>query len=265
MADGILLRAEGLGLRYPRGQAHSLAGICLELNRRGTLVVIGRSGSGKTTLARCLTLFERPSEGVLEILGVNPARISGAALARLRRKVQLIPQDAAGFLNPRMSVRELLEEPLRFDSRLQARHDAQRIGSVLEACAIPHAWLPRRPAELSGGQRQRVVIARALLAEPDVLVLDEPLAGLDLPAQMRVLNLLQEAQEVRGLGFVFLTHDLAVARHLGGEVIVIEKGRAVERGECRRVLARPASGETRALLAAMLQFPGRDGRPGGDR
>lgn len=262
MTDELLLRAHGLGMRYGRAfsavraasRVEALSGICFTLTRRGTLLVIGRSGAGKTTLARCLTLFETPTEGTLEILGVNPATISGAERARLRRRIQLVPQDAAGFLNPGMTVRELLDEPLRFEPRASRGDCRKRVAAVMEQCAIAKEWLCRRPAELSGGERQRVTIARALLTAPDVLVLDEALAGLDLPAQGRLLNLLASAQQSRGLGYVFLTHDLAVARHLGGEVIVLHHGRIVERGGSRQVLTQPGTKVTMEMIQAIPRF-----------
>lgn len=263
MIDEVLLRADEIGMRYRRASSTAwiarrvdvLSGISFTLARRKTVLVIGQSGAGKTTLARCLTLFESPTEGSLEILGVNPAALSAAELARLRRRIQLVPQDAAGFLNPGMTVRELLDEPLRFEPRTSREDRKEKSAAVMEQCAIAKLWLGRRPAELSGGQRQRVTIARALLTAPDVLVLDEALAGLDLPAQARLLNLLAEAQQSRGLGYVFLTHDLAVARHLGGEVIVLHQGQIVERGDSSQVLVHPGAKETMELIEAMPRIP----------
>lgn len=263
MIDEVLLRADEIGMRYRRASSTAwserpvdvLSGISFTLARRNNLLVIGQSGAGKTTLARCLTLFETPTEGSLKILGVNPATLSAAELARLRRRIQLVPQDAAGFLNPGMTVRELLDEPLRFEPRTSRADLGERYTAVLEQCAIAKLWLGRHPAELSGGQRQRVTIARALLTAPDVLVFDEALAGLDLPAQARLLNLLAEAQQSRGLGYVFLTHDLAVARHLGGEMIVLHQGGILERGESSQVFGHPGAKMTMELIQAVPQFP----------
>jgi len=263
MIDEVLLLADEIGMRYRRASSTAwiarrvdvLSGISFTLARRKTVLVIGQSGAGKTTLARCLALFASPTEGSLEILGVNPAALSAAELARLRRRIQLVPQDAAGFLNPGMTVRELLDEPLQFEPGTRREDLQERSAAVMEQCAITKLWLGRCPAELSGGQRQRVAMARALLTGPDVLVLDEALAGLDLPAQARLLNLLAEAQQSRGLGYVFLTHDLAVARHLGGEVIVLHQGRIVERGDSSQVLVQPGAKVTMELIEALPRFP----------
>lgn len=250
----IVLRARELTRHYPvsRGLLHrpalvrALNGVSFDLAAGRTLAVVGESGCGKSTLARALTLIEKPDAGSLEIAG----RDALVHDRELRRDVQMVFQNPYASLNPRQKILDQLAEPLRNFTSLSRAERRERVLAMLERVGLrpEHAW--RYPHMFSGGQRQRIAIARAMMPSPRVLVADEPTSALDVSIQAQVLNLFQDLQAEYATAYVFISHNLAVVRHLAHEVLVMYLGRAVESGPTERLYARPLHPYTRALLAA---------------
>lgn len=255
METEALLEARGLVKAYRRGgwlrgrTLPILRGVDLKISE-GRLAVVGPSGCGKSTLARCLALFERPDGGSLRFLGRDVRGLPAAQRRLQRRRIQLILQDAAQALNPRFTVTECVAEPLRLARRGSRPEQRQRALELLGEVGIPPSAADRRPLELSGGQRQRVVLARALAAEPDLLILDEALAGLDLSVQARIVNLLLDLADRTGLSYLHISHDLSMVRYLADRVAVMDRGRIVELRQTEAFFAEPRHPVSRRLLAA---------------
>ena len=216
--------------------------------------LVGGSGSGKTTILRTLLGLIRPAAGEVRFDGRRVDGLSDKDLTDLRSRVSLVSQDPNASLNPRMRLREIVAEPLR-SPWLGSRGRAE--GAVAEAIVgvgLDVAMLERFPHELSGGQRQRVAIARALVSSPDLLIADEPVSALDVSVRAQVLNLLGEAVRERNLAMLFVSHDLAVVRHLCERVVVVDRGRIVEEGPVAKVFGEPRHEYTRRLLEASLSL-----------
>jgi peptide/nickel transport system ATP-binding protein len=223
---------------------------CLEPGR--TVALVGQSGSGKSTIAKLLMQLERPTAGEIRLDG-KPVERRGAGLARYRRTVQMVFQDPFASLNPFHSVGHHLERPVRLHHRaLTSAQVHDRVLQLLERVRLTPAdnVARRRPHELSGGQRQRVAIARALAPEPGILVADEPVSMLDVSIRLGVLNLLATLQREEQLGVLYITHDLATARHFSDDILVLYKGSVVERGPADEVILNPQHEYTRTLAAA---------------
>jgi oligopeptide transport system ATP-binding protein len=253
----IVLDATSLGKTYrrprqfgrrPATPAPALIDASIRLMRGSTLGVIGESGSGKTTLARCLTVLERPDTGTVLLNGTDLTTLRGKALRAQRRNIQTVFQDPYSSLNPSQTVGSALEEVLRVHRLTAPRARAGRVRELLDLVGLPAAAAQRRPAEFSGGQRQRVCIARALAAEPTVLIADEAVSALDVSIQAQILNLLLSLQSELHLSMIFISHDLHVVDYVADSTVVMFAGRIVERRYGRsalRELAHPYS----ALLA----------------
>ena len=215
-----------------------------------TLGVIGESGSGKSTLARIALCMLLPDAGRVIFRGEDMTGRGRRALRGFRRAVQPVFQDSAGALDPRMSVARILAEPLVLRGDVPRNEHAGRIAEALRAVGLSPEMTARLPRELSGGQRQRVGIARALIVEPQVMILDEPVSALDVSVQAQVLNLLRDLQEQRGLAYLFIGHDLSVAEFFCDDVLVLHRGRVVERAPSDELFAAPRNDYTRRLIAA---------------
>lgn len=224
----------------------ALDGVSLELNPGDVLAVVGDSGSGKSTLARVAAGLEAPDEGEVRFEGQDLRSFDAVEWKRRRRIVQLVFQEAASALDPRLSVRSSIEEPLWVQG-LPTQGEARRLAEQVQ---LDPSTLDRSPHELSGGQKQRVGLARALALSPRVLVLDEPLASLDASAGAHILNLLQELRHTQGLTLMWVTHDLRAAQSFATRVAVLQAGRVVEEGPAHRVWTTPQHPHTQALLAA---------------
>jgi len=257
-----LVIAEGLGRDYrvaggflkPAATVHALAGASFTLAAGRTLAVVGESGCGKSTLARVVTMIEAPTRGALTLDGNvvdADTPLDEATRAALRASVQIVFQDPYGSLNPRQTIGRILEEPLLINRpELSAAEREARARELLVMTGLRPEHYDRYPHMFSGGQRQRVAVARALMLEPKVLVLDEPVSALDLSIQSQVLNLLVDLQERLGLAYLFISHDLSVVRHMADDVMVMYLGRVVESGPAAEVFAAPRHPYTRALLSA---------------
>ncbi|GIH79855.1 ATP-binding cassette domain-containing protein [Planobispora longispora] len=255
------LAAENLTVVFGHGsRAHvALDDVSVGVAEGTTLGLVGESGSGKSTLAKALVGLVRPRTGRILLDGADVSALRGARLAAVRRRVQMISQDPYSSLNPRMTVGQAIAEaidPRRADHR---RH-ADAVTGWLETVALDGDAAARYPHEFSGGQRQRIAIARALAAEPEVVVADEITSALDCSVQAEVLNLLAGLRERLRLTMVFISHDLAVVRHVSDEVAVMNRGRIVEYGPCRRVYRSPAHPYTRRLLGSVPAFPLQESR-----
>jgi ABC-type glutathione transport system ATPase component len=251
-----ILRTDNVVKRFGAGavvrdrEVSALAGISLEVYSGTTLAVVGPSGSGKSTLGFCLACLERVSSGKVWIAGTEVSGLDERELRAVRPTVQLVFQDPASSLNPRMSARELVREPLKIQNWRGKEEQSARASELLDRVGIARAKEGHRAGEFSGGQKQRIAIARALALEPKVLILDESLSALDCSVQAKIANLLMELQAYLGLTYVFITHDLAMAAHLGDEIAVMNGGRIVERGSAKRVLDAPAHEVTQRLVNA---------------
>lgn len=229
----------------------AVAGIDFELYPGKTLAVVGESGCGKSTLARLVTMIEAPTSGSLKLDG-KP--VLPQDWASLRQSVQIVFQDPYGSLNPRQRVGSILEEPLKINcSEMSNAGRTEKAREMLGLVGLRPEHFDRYPHMFSGGQRQRIAIARALMLDPKVLVLDEPVSALDLSIQSSVLNLLLDLQERLQLAYLFISHDLSVVRHIADEVIVMYLGRAVEKGNRNAIFATPLHPYSKALLSATPQ------------
>ena len=227
-------------------------GVSFELFRGETLGLVGESGCGKSTVARCVLRLLRPTRGEVLFDGIQLSKLDRPAMQRLRKRMQIVFQDPWGSLNPRMSVRTMLEEPLRLHTSMSRKQREARMAELMSLVGLDSMHLGRLPHQLSGGQRQRVGIARAIATNPELVVLDEPTSSLDVSVQGQILLLLQSLQREIGLSYLFVSHDLSVIRHMCQRVAVMYLGRVVEIGSTREVLDRPQHPYTRALLSAVL-------------
>ncbi|WP_099825098.1 dipeptide ABC transporter ATP-binding protein [Oceaniglobus indicus] len=225
----------------------AVAGLDFDVRAGATLAVVGESGCGKSTLARMVSMIEEPTEGSLTL---NGKPVVKADWADLRQSVQIVFQDPYGSLNPRQRIGTILMEPLVINTKLSRAEREKKARDMLGLVGLRPEHFDRYPHMFSGGQRQRIAIARALMLDPKVLVLDEPVSALDLSIQSAILNLLLELQERLQLAYVFISHDLSVVRHIADEVIVMYLGRAVEKGPKADVFDAPFHPYTKALLSA---------------
>lgn len=255
-AGDVVISVRGLRVYFPvaRGFARSrraavraVDGLDLDIRRGRTVGVVGESGCGKTTLGRALVALVRPTAGTIEINGRPIDHRSG----RHRRTVQMIFQDPFSAMNPGMRVESVIAEPLRIHRIAGPDRIRDRVAELLALVGLPADAGWRYPHEFSGGQRQRIAIARALAAEPEAIVCDEPVSSLDMSVQAQVVNLLADLQSRTGTALVFIAHDLAVVRHISHEVAVMYLGEIVERADRDRLYSAPLHPYTKALLEAV--------------
>lgn len=258
------------GARGPgKGVVRALEGASLRLYAGRITALVGESGSGKSTLARVLALAQRPTEGSLLLRGERMEPGGRRVRKAYARRVQMVPQDPFGALNPLHTVRRLLTRPLRLHGTVADADDLDRqLRTLLERVRLtpPERFLDAYPHELSGGQRQRISIARALAVRPEVVLGDEPVSMLDVSIRLDVLNLLAALRDEEALAMLYITHDIAGARYIADEITVMYAGEMVESGPAERVTQRPGHPYTRLLLAASPD-PSRDGfltDPSGD-
>jgi oligopeptide transport system ATP-binding protein len=254
-----LLQVQGLVKHFPvrrglfgraRGAVRAVDGVDFTLQAGQTLGVVGESGCGKSTLARLVLRLIEPSAGRVLFDGSELGTLDAAALRARRRAMQIIFQDPFSSLNPRMTVGQILAEPLMLHGLHAGRH-AERVAELLHTVGLASEHSQRYPHEFSGGQRQRIGIARALAVEPKLIVCDEAVSALDVSVQAQVVNLLQDLQQRLGLAYIFIAHDLAVVRHIASHVAVMYLGRIVELADKRTLFDAPRHPYTQALLSAI--------------
>ncbi|MDE2005965.1 MAG: ABC transporter ATP-binding protein [Rhodospirillales bacterium] len=245
------------GLIFARqvGEVAAVDDVSFTLARGETLGIVGESGSGKSTTARLVLRLIEPSAGSVLLDGTDITALDGAALRHLRRRMQMVFQDPFASLDPRQTVGDIIAEPLRLHRPDSAAAQRARVADLLRLVGLATDQAGRYPHEFSGGQRQRIGIARALAAEPELIVCDEPVSALDVSIQAQVLNLLRDLQDRLGIAYLFITHDLAVVRHVAHRIAVMRAGRIVETGPAEALFAAPADPYTRRLLAAMPEIP----------
>ncbi len=231
-----------------RGTVRAVDGVSLEVKRGHALGIVGESGSGKSTLARMIVGLLEPTAGEILIDG-RPLQ----ALPRrdLFRRVQMVFQDPFGSLNPRKTVRQILDAPLAALGRMGAGERADRVAELMQLVRLRPEFVDRYPHEFSGGQCQRIGVARALAVSPDIIVLDEPVSALDVSVQAQVLTLLLDLQERLGLTYVFISHDLAVVEVVADRVAVMKSGKIVELADAEQIFAAPRHEYTRELIASI--------------
>ncbi|TCQ06201.1 peptide/nickel transport system ATP-binding protein [Rhizobium sp. PP-F2F-G36] len=240
------------------GVQRAVDGVSFGIDPGTTHAIVGESGSGKTTTIRAIAGFERPTSGSILIDGLDARTLKGETLRQFRRKVQLVYQNPLASLDPRQSVFSIIEEPLLNFAPVARDERARRVAAILDRVGLTQATLARRPHALSGGQRQRIAIARALILEPKLVILDEAVSALDVTVQAQILSLLAELQADLGLTYLFVSHDLAVVRQIADSVSVMHEGRQVDHGSVEAVFERPTSAYTRDLIEAI---PGRRRQP----
>ena len=232
--------------------------VSLDVGKGECFGLVGESGSGKTTLTRCILRLDVPTTGRILFEGEDLANLGPAALRALRARIQIVFQDPYASLNPRMSVHDIVTEPMLIHREvlgLNSRQRTDRAAELLALVGLGAHHLHRYPHEFSGGQRQRIGIARALATNPDLILLDEPTSALDVSVQAQVLNLLCDLQSRLGLTYLFISHDLSVIRYVCDRVALIYRGEIVEKGMTGEVFEAPRSDYTRRLLAAMPEIP----------
>ena len=259
--DGALLRVRNLVKHFPikRGLlvertvdfVRAVDDVSFSLHRGETLGLVGESGSGKSTTGYCVLQVIRPTSGSIVFDGEELTELSGESLRRMRRRMQLVFQDPHSSLNPRLTVGDIVGEPLAIHKVGSRNERRARVRELLDTVGFDPSFTNRYPHEFSGGQRQRIGIARALALSPDLLVLDEPVSALDVSIQAQILNLLKDLQREFGLTYLFIAHDLAVVRTMSDRIAVMNNGKIVEEGLSEEVYGNPRQLYTRELLAAV--------------
>jgi oligopeptide/dipeptide ABC transporter ATP-binding protein len=259
-AEQALLWVDGLEKTFRLGRARfrrepelirAVDGVSFDVQKGETFGLVGESGCGKSTLARCLLRLIQPSGGRAVFDGIDLVALSAAELRRIRSRMQIVFQDPYASLDPRMSVRGIVEEPLVIHGVGDRAERRTRAEEMLELVGITPAQMRRKPHEFSGGQRQRIGVARALVLHPELVVLDEPISALDVSIQAQVLNLLRSLQERLGLTYLFIIHDLSVAEYFCDRLAVLYLGTVVELGDRESLFRRPLHPYTVSLLSAV--------------
>src|SRR5690606_26613750 len=241
----------GLFIQRKVADVRAVDGLTFHVKKGESLGLVGESGCGKSTTGRALIQLYRPTGGTVNFGGTELTKLKGNDLRRFRRRMQMIFQDPFSSLHPRMSVQQIIGEPLAIHGLYKGNERKERIEYILQAVGLNPAFARRYPHEFSGGQRQRIGIGRALAVEPEFIVCDEPVSALDVSIQAQVINLLEDLQEQFGLTYLFIAHDLAVVRHISDRVAVMYLGKMMELADRNELYQNPLHPYTKALLSAV--------------
>lgn len=238
-------------IRRQVGAVHAVDGVSFDIKKGETLGLVGESGCGKSTTGRTILQLYRPTSGRVIFDGVNLVNVKGEELRKMRRKMQMIFQDPYASLNPRMTVADIVGEPLMVHNVANSREIKERVDHLLELVKLNPSFADRYPHEFSGGQRQRIGVARALALQPSFIICDEPISALDVSIQAQVVNLLEELQEQFNLTYLFIAHDLSMVRHISNRVAVMYLGIFAELANRDELYLHPLHPYTQALLSAV--------------
>lgn len=238
-------------LQKTTGYVKAVDGISFSIQNGETFGLVGESGCGKSTTGRAILQLVKPTAGQVLFAGEDLAPLAAEQLRQKRKDMQMVFQDPYASLNPRFTIEQILEEPLKAHERPDPTEWKQRIAMMMEVCGLNKSYLKRYAHEFSGGQRQRICIARALILKPKLIVADEPVSALDVSIQSQILNLMQDLQEEFQLTYLFISHDLAVVHHLCNRLGVMYLGRMAELGTAEKLYANPLHPYTRTLLSAI--------------
>ncbi|MBQ8160582.1 MAG: dipeptide ABC transporter ATP-binding protein [Clostridia bacterium] len=251
-----ILRVRNLKKYYKSGSmfgkketVRAVDGVSFELNHGETLAIVGESGCGKSTAVKALIRIVEPTDGEILLEGEDFRTLSGAKLQAARRNIKMIFQDPYSSLNPRMTVRDIIAEPIDIDHAWKTRQEREEIVlNTMQEVGLDPSYADRYPHEFSGGQRQRIGIARAIIQRPKVVICDEPVSALDVSIQAKIINLLREIQRKQDISYIFISHDLGVVEHIANRILVMYLGHVVEEGRTEDIFAHPAHPYTRLLL-----------------
>ncbi len=239
-------------LRRQVGEIKAVDDVSFTIEKGTVLGLVGESGSGKSTAARAAIRLTEPTAGKIQFEGIDFLSLSKEALSKIRKEIQMVFQDPYASLNPRKTILESIGEGLRYHGLVKTPSEQmERVVEVLQQVGLPTDMLMRYPHELSGGQQQRVCIGRAIALKPKLVVLDEAVSALDVSVRAQILNLLLDLKEKLGLSYLFISHDLAVIRHVSQHVIVMTKGKVVESGRTEEIFRHPQNAYTKSLLEAI--------------
>lgn len=253
-ASNALLEVKGLKKHFktPKGLLHAVDGVNFTIEKGRTLGIVGESGCGKSTTGRAILRLHEPTDGEILFEGKNIVGMSKAEMQKIRREMQIIFQDPFASLNPRMTVAEIIGEPLQIHKLVNSKDELEnKVAELMDLVGLSERLVNAYPHELDGGRRQRIGIARALALNPKFIVCDEPVSALDVSIQAQVLNLMQDLQEELGLTYMFITHDLSVVKHFSDDIGVMYLGQMVEKAASKDLFAEPLHPYTKALLSAI--------------